>query len=960
MATFLQRTYIPQEKRQDTNFPLLAQVMQMKQGTYDANRAKIQQTLDAFGIQAQQVLRDEDKEYMAAKLSSITSQINDYGNKDLSQSSVTEDLMGNIRAAASDPIIQNAIQTTQKFNNFQTEVAKLKEENPELYSDINYQYALESAGLKDYMDGKTNTIGDLNYTPYNDYNKTINDNIIDLLGKKGKRTIQQRVLDSNGNPTGEIQETEIDGLSPDQLRVVAESMLTAQDMKQIEIDGWYNNGGFDNPNILSSVQAPLNKRMRDIDEQVTKYRIKADQLSAGSPKRKQYLSDITKLEQEKINIEKNIDVFTKDPKAASTFLEREKVINGITARFAGLYSETPRIVKDEAYWAKMNYNLALAKEQRLSREAQSKLAEDRGSFSQAPLPTNLEGTELEAIETEIQNQIDTTSTELDTTFRQIRTVLEREALSGNSQAIKQWESLNQKLQNKEKGQSDVSIIQEFVLSNNSNVDALVLTNENGENLKAKVRSLVERQKIELSGLEAEKKLARDRHVDVTINTDQTFKAFHKNPNITMLWRGKATPVHQILKAEGLMDENGNKTGDLKNNPKLLQELQKSYYASDILNDLTRLTTTTDKFDAEQSLKELSLFFGEKSSDVLKEQYTGSTIVGDFYFKQINPNTKTGQYLLQAQANGVYDTFGFQDNSLVGDDSDIGQFIKKDYRQDPLYKQGLERFRTKLGSQQMLGFSFAENEKDFNELMRTAQTVNSNFNQNKNSVIRIRQNGQNIIIENKNKDTGGEDQGVSQVEVDINTFQRNHPELSQQLDFASDSAIYTYERIGKEPLPSEEIKYIQSKSNDLYDWVTEEILTGAKQKYVPFLTEQDTRTHLLKNYPDLKETLPQFTQVIDALLTNSTNYAVHLQFSGSQSKPKLNLKLIHVKSEDEIHSLTIPNMAEADDFHEILKEAPQVYFGLLLDNLLTKQRFDYNQTGEASPEYIKLIKSLNNK
>src|SRR5690606_33481527 len=111
---------------------------------------------------------------------------------------------------------------------------------------------------------------------------------------------------------------------------------------------------------------------------------------------------------------------------------------------------------------------------------------------------------------------------------------------------------------------------------------------------------------------------------------------------------------------------------------------------------------------------------------------------------------------------------------------------------------------------------------------------------------------------------------------------------------------------------------------------------------------------------LKETLPQFTQVIDTLLTNSTNYAVHLQFSGSQSKPKLNLKLIHVKSEDEIHSLTIPNMAEADDFHEILKEAPQVYFGLLLDNLLTKQRFDYNQTGEASPEYIKLIKSLNNK
>lgn len=957
MATFLSRTYIPQKQRQDTNFPLLAQVMQMKQGKYDANRAKIQQTLDAFGIQAQQILRDEDKEYMATKLSSITSQINDYGNKDLSQSGVTENLMGDIRRAASDPIIQSAIQNTQKFNSFQKDVATLKEKNPELYSDINYQYALENAGLKDYMEGKTNTIGDLNYTPYNDYNKTINDNIIDLLGKKGKRTIQQRVLDSNGNPTGEIQETEIDGLSPDQLRVVAESMLTAQDMKQIEIDGWYNNGGFDNPNILSSVQAPLNKRMRDIDEQVTKYRIKADQLSADSPKRKQYLSDITKLEQEKINIEKNIDVFTKDPKAASTFLEREKVINGITARFAGLYSETPRIVKDEAYWAKMNYNLALAKEQRLSREAQSKLAEDRGSFSQAPLPTPTEGTELEAIETEIQNQIDTTSTELDTTFRQIRTVLEREALSGNSQAIKQWESLNQKLQNKEKGQSDVSIIQEFVLSNNSNVDALVLINENGENLKAKVRSLIARQEMELKGYETEKKLARDRHVNTTINSDQTFKAFHKNPNTTMLWEGKAVPVHKVLKSEGLMDENGNKIGDLNNKPKVSQELQKSYFATDILNNINPLAP----FEDSKSLSELSSMFGESSNGVVQTEFLGiDNRSGNLRYRTtINPNTKTGQYLLQAQANGVYDTGAFRDNALVGDDSDIEQFIKKDYRQDPLYKQGLERFRRKIGSNQMLGFSFAENEKDFNELMRTAQTVNSNFNQNKNSVIRIRQNGQNIIIENKNKDTEGKDQGVSQVEVDINTFQRNHPELSQQLDFASDSAIYTYERIGKEPIPSEEIKYIQSKSNDLYDWVTEEILTGAKQKYVPFLTEQDTRTHILQNYPDLKETLPQFTQVIDTLLTNSTNYAVHLQFSGSQSKPKLNLKLIHKKSEDEIHSLTIPNMAEADDFHEILKEAPQVYFGLLIDNLLLKQRYDYTNTGEASSEYIKLIKSLNN-
>lgn len=971
MATYLSRTYIPQEKRQDTNFPLLAQIMQMKQGQYNANRAKIQQTLDAFGIQSQQVLRDEDKEYMATKLSSITSQINNYGNKDLSQSNVTEDLMGNIRAAASDPIIQNAIQNTQKFNKFQKDVATLKEKSPELYSDINYQYALENSGLKDYMEGKTNNIGDLNYTPYNDYNKRIEDNIINLLGKKGKRTIQQRVLDSNGNPTGEIQEIEIDGLAPDQLRVVAESMLTAQDMNQIEIDGWYNNGGFNNPNILKNIKGPLGKRISNIESQIIQYQTKADNLPKNNPEKQKYQNYIDKLQEEKINIEKNIEVLTKNPKAASTFLEKQKIINNTTAKFAPLYTQSESILKDEVYWARMNYNLDLAKEQRLLREAQSKLAEDSGSFfSQVPIGTGELEPTLEDIETTIDNQIEQTSEELDNTFRQYRTALEREALSGNQQAKEQWNSLNSKLQSKDPTQSETAIIQEFVLANNSNTDTLVLRNENGENLKAKTRSLVQKLDLETKGYNLAKKQAKDRHIDKTLNSTEMFKFFndpYKGKNATMLWEGKAIPVHQVLKSTGLMDANGNKIGDLKNKPQILQELQKSYYASDAINSAEAGYGVDLKYinKNNRSVKELASFFNEGLNTVynsnipegMEENETNVSVYG----YTINPNSKTGRYLYTAQQQGVYDTFGFQDNALVGDDADIASFITTDYREDPLYRQDLERFRSKLGNQQIIGFSEAENEKDFNELMRTAQTANSNFNSNKNSVITLRQSGQKIIIENKNKDLKGEDQGISQVEIDINTFQRNHPALAQQLDFASDSSIYTYDRIGKEPLKSEPIKFINDTSSDLYDWATESVLTGNKQKYITYLTSQDTRTKLLRDYADLQEILPQFTEVIDRLLNTSTNYGVHLQFSGGQNNPKLNLKLIDKRDrtgKDPIYVLTLPNMSDADDFNEVLTETPQVYFGLLIDNLLLKQRNDLMTTQKSSPEYIKLIESLN--
>lgn len=959
MATFLSQTYIPQEKRQDTNFPLLAQIMQMKQGQYDTNRAKVQQTLDAFGIQSQQVLRQEDKDYIAKKLSDVTNQINEYGSRDLSQSGITENIIGSIRTVASDPIIQNAIQNTQKFNKFQKDVATLKEKNPELYSDINYNYALEQSGLKDYIDGKTNTIGNLEYTPYTDYNKKVNDSIIDLLGKKGTRTIQTKVVDANGNPTGEIQEVEIDGMSPRQLRSVATSMLDVNDLKQIEIDGWYKNQGNSNPQLFQN----YNNKLK---ETVSFYENKVEQ-STGREKQK-YETLLAQSNQELQSLNKNKQALLNDPKAMSTYIERNSVIDNIVTRFAPLYTENTSFSKDDAYWARKNYELNLAKEQR---QAQESLLKQQEKYSVDNISVVAKGTgdldPLPTIEKAIQTQIDETSQALDVTLRQIKEGLKQEAIN-NPKAKKQWEDLNNRLTNKTKGQTDTEVIQKWVTENKSTNNPIVLMNEQGENLFSKFNNLSDELLFVFNAREEATQKWRDIHIDATLDTEQKFEYFNdsmKGKNATMLWKGKAVPVHQVLKSEGLMGQDGTRLQSLKDKPEVLDSLIKSYYANDAINKAEAgIHPNKLKYVRKdnKSIKELAYLNKESLEDIyisnipegLKMNPENQAVYGYI----INPNTKTGQYLLQAKQQGIYDRFGLVDNSLVGDDSDIEQFITKDYREQEGYKQDLNRFRQKLPNQQQIAFSYDDDKAIFNNLIKTAQNKNNLFSRNEDSSIRIRQEGNEIILESTDKVKQGETPTASIARLSLPEFQQNFPSLSQRLDYTKDSALYTYERMGNKPLLSEPIKFIKNGDQDLFDYNSQVVLEG-REKYIKYLTKEDSRKFLIGENQMLTQMVPQFDQVVDKVLEESQQYGVQIKFSKSyKGSPKLNLMLVNKKTGESINTLSLDNITEADDFKKVLDEAPQVYFSVLLDNIFKKQISSLGTYQTNDPSYLELIKSLN--
>lgn len=967
MATFVGQTYIPQKQRQDTNFPLLAQVMQMKQGKYDANRAKVQQTLDAFGIQAEQVLRDEDKEYIAAKLTDVTNQINDFGSRDLSDMSITEDITGAIRTAARDPFIQSAIQNTQKYNNFQQQVAKLKEKNPELYTDTNYEYSISNSGLREYMAGEKNDIGDLNYIPYSDYDKKISDNVIDLLGKKKTQKVQIAGED------GQIIERTIDGLSPEQLRNVAISMLSPQDMQQIQVDGWANSGkNYSNPAILENVKTMLGKRTSLLDANISK--VENELRVAKGRKKIELQANLKGLTESKTNIEKNLERLTADPREAATFMQMESVINNTVAKFSPLFTESISYKKDDYYWAKKSYDLKLAESQR---KASQDYTSQIGGIIQTSLGAVTED-DLPAIEKAIDTQFNELSQTINKAATSIKYQLEQEAQAGDPEAIAQLDQLNKKLKAKTADQTELDVIKEFVADTNYTNNPLLLLDENGNDLRGTLNDAIEQYTLYDEGLKMATKKAVDRHVDKTLNTEEYFEAVNSNKNTKMLWNGRAVPVHEVLKKEGLMDPNGNKVGDIKSKPELLKQLQQSYYADATLNKAQKEFNGDHRFfnPNDKSLVDLARSFGEAPGDILiSNRPEGIPKTSDepeletTYGYRVNPNTKTGKFLMEAYNQGIYDSFSFTqlipgvpgnrtNQSLSGDDSTVGKFINQDYKKDMLYIKELDKYRQKLGNQQQV--TVGPSNKELHERLVYLAQTKGYFELNKDAVINIMQDGENIVLTQQGKRVGDEITQPGVATIPLSEFQNSVPQLAQQLNFEAKSAIYTYETMGNTPLVSEPIKFVNKSSSDLLDYVSYKTLKD-HPGWVQYLTAEDTETSLIRGNAQLANDIENFQPLVNKIVENSSAYKIDVKFTGRHSgNVGLSVILKDAETDEEITASTLRGVREADDFREILNKAPQAYFGVLIDDILKRQSQSLNSYGTSAPEYKKLINSINSK
>lgn len=160
------------------DYNLIGSVLQYKQGKLDANRQKLQGLYDKLSII--DVAKAEDKEYIEGRLNAAQDIVNKYSAMDLSNDGFANNLIGQLTQTIDDNV-RNAVIGTRLYRSEQADWKKLKEDSPEKYSDLNYNYAMQGAQAW-LTDGKAGTKygGGGGTIEFIDLSKKIMENLPDL------------------------------------------------------------------------------------------------------------------------------------------------------------------------------------------------------------------------------------------------------------------------------------------------------------------------------------------------------------------------------------------------------------------------------------------------------------------------------------------------------------------------------------------------------------------------------------------------------------------------------------------------------------------------------------------------------------------------------------------------------------------------------------------------------------
>lgn len=915
------------------NLNLVNAALSSKQQKYDYNVAKIDSLLSEFGNV--DLVRDEDKKYLSDRIDAALLSVNQIQQRgDLSKNNLTREITNQVTSVIDDRVLEQA-SNTKRYRAFEQSVAERREKKPESYSDINYSFARQTSGLNDYLENKSDSFNNLQYVEYKDVNKRINDLVLDLNSKSPEQVIETPFLDENGLPTGYMIKKTKKNLTPDEIRSVAESQLDASFMQQVEINGWYNSNGYDQKVLGENLDSILGGRVRDIDSQILKLKRDKDNGIADSTADVQ----IQSLENSKVNVQKNISNYKSNPKQASLFIEKERVLNSAVDTFGRLYTESVSYTADEAFYKQQNLVLEQAK----LKYQMEKDAGLTGSGAIGEAFTTVVPTDTPEDPQSYQQSIDSQITEASTAATAIREdyigALQNEAGKGNQEAanfLKEYDNMKAK---KKAGETDSNVFDNLIASTTYKDKLNILGDVN---FRHNLKEAQDKEKLLISGLNEAQTAGMNEHIDSTYNSKGTIKAFFDNKGTSLLWKGKKVPVWQVLQQQGIADSNGNKIGDIKKNPELRRAIEQSYYADDVLSN--RDGWSKNDTDAEESLKKLAISLGEDPKKAYRSWSTRgselSTGEGKKWFTP-NPGSKTAQFLAQAEQNGIYDTWGFADQSLSSDDATINNFLKSDYKQTESYKNKIKTYYNNLPSTQQL--SIPATDKANFERLRGYMGITS-ADVNKNNPITISKKGNNVVLTQAHSEGSGEKKSTTPIQITIpqDEFNRNFTALGGKLNFNNEAAFYTTDKLRGQKLISEPIKYFSKADYKTLSYVNNAALGNEQARAVfgGYLTETDTYNNLYRGHQKLsKRGAPG---EFDTLLKNavskdnankfSVNMVVDRDYSG---EPILQVNLVSTTGEN-IHSEVIRGNDNVTNFKTILDTAPQAYYGMMLDSIFAEE------------------------
>lgn len=951
MSSYLSQPYQAGQTPKYTDISIIDNTLSTLQNRYTQNKAIIDQTLAKFEMM--KLARPQDDEYAAAKLMEAQSAIDAYSksNGDLSRNTTRDTMLSAFKSIYQDPIILNSLEQKSKLDKLNAEVSKRKEKGDGSYSDQNYSYSLYKGGVQDYMDGKTKKLGDLSYVPYTDYNKKINEFVKDLEGKKKGEVIQYR------DNAGTIMETTIDGLSPTKLRQIAKSMLDVNDLKQVEIDGWASSNGYQNKEkVFSEVGGKIDNYINEYETAITKLEVQNKNGGLSTEEKKQNESLITSYRDNIEVTKKNKELLTQDIATAATFLQKENVLDNVVNRFSPLYTESKVYKKDEPYFAirsdrREEAKLLIDQENLQINRDKLKLDKDiaTGKLSAenaiiVPKPT----TDMEDVdvESDINKTVEGLSIEIDAVSMSFKNRLTELAGQGDKEAKTVLDDYDNYIR---QGKTENEA---FTLAVESNVDSgWDLASErdsNGNYFYHNLTDKVQKRDTYIFGKAELDKKAENEHFTKTVDNQNTFSAFNSNPNTKMIFNGKAVSVAQVLKQRGLMTPDGKKIGNITDpkNKDILDELKKSYYADAFLSK---------KYKGGY-LKELTKMFGEDINNVVVDRNKPGVRAD---INGINLNSKTGKYIEQARKGGVYDTFGFSDNSLSSDDSTINSFFTQDYKRDENYKKGLKDLWGKLPQSFSVGIpptdKFTFNRiKDYINTDGATTSIKGDLSDNNTFSISLDATGTNVILTQYDTQGTGDDKKTVtfQTTTDKNTFKANFQNLVSKMDLDSPQAHYTRERTKVEDLTTKSIKFnINENSVSTINRVKEQAGLRAQEPITVQETDYVIGAPIKSIYGKDSEEFLNYKKAME----QSSNFSI--QGVPDKFGEVLKLNLINSKG-DIVYTKEQAGLKNFDNLKKVIDYAPQaLYADILYTIFLEDQKNSKLLREESSATYLNFVKNL---
>lgn len=358
------------------NLPLIQQVLQVKQGTYNQADAQIQQGLSS--LEQLKFLRPQDNAYLQEKIQGMTASLDNLQDKDLSNPNVASNYFTTIRSVARDPFIVEAQANTLKYQQFQGMMQDIQKKNPEKFHQINYQFALEKAGLNEYMQGQTNSLGSFSYHNYADTNKNLLDRLKTIKDLRGDQTIDIIGTGENGIPVGEKVTKKLSGLTPQEIVESIPGMLTAEDDMQMRINGWWS--GKQDPNSINSqFQSYIENNTEELDSQINEQKAISNNSTQSEAIRNEARQKVSALEAQKEQFIKNTENANLEQKGY--FLYKNDYAKSIANTAGAQWSVTYGV--DENYYAKQKLALEYEKLD-ISRQnlqlQREKLNQENGNF----------------------------------------------------------------------------------------------------------------------------------------------------------------------------------------------------------------------------------------------------------------------------------------------------------------------------------------------------------------------------------------------------------------------------------------------------------------------------------------------------------------------------------------------------------------------------------------------------